>query len=104
MQKYMPSWVKCNHQTIMAHEVAGKLRTFFNKMASYQRAGKITPEAPIVLVSYLFLNIFLLSYLLNYVLRFKKRKKAPKSYRGVKRGEKQKKPEFSKIILPKIAK
>jgi len=50
MQKYMPSWVKCNHQTIMAHEVAGKLRTFFNKMASYQRAGKITPEAPIVLV------------------------------------------------------
>jgi len=62
MQKYMPSWVKSNHQTIMGDQIADKLRIFFNKMASYQRCGKITPEAPIVLVisfSKYFLNSFL---------------------------------------------
>ena len=45
----MPKWLRQQHTvSTSANATVGQLRGFFNKMAAYQRQGRLTTPGPIV--------------------------------------------------------
>ena len=50
--KYMPKWIRAKLKVSSdAKTTVGELRGFFNKMAAYQRQGRLTTPSPIVQIS-----------------------------------------------------